>query len=415
MQAPGFRATIAALAIGQLVCWAALFYAFSSLVLPMQQSLGWSRTELMGAFTLGLTLWGLCTYAAGAAIDRGHGRAVLTGGTVLAGLGFLLWSQVQSLVALYAAWSVMGIAMAMTLYEPAFNVLTRRFPTRFRQGIVALTLVGGFASTLSFPAVAWLIAWLDWRGALAAIGGVLLLSIAPLHAWALRATPAIAAPAPAHDAVADATLREALHVRAFWFLTLSFALHSFAVAALFAHLMPALSEKGLSEAQSLAVVVWFGPAQVLGRVLYAGAGGRSPPWFGLLVLAGMPVAIAIFALAHGMAAMVAFSVLFGLSNGLATIVRGGLVPDYFGSAHVGRISGAMSGVALLGRAAAPFAIAWLLVPLHAYRPVLLLLSGLGMVAVASYALAGKPRRDTARLLRISSAESPIVRSGSPVE
>ena len=108
MQPQGFRSTIAALAVGQLVCWAALFYAFSSLVLPMQQSLGWSRTELMGAFTVGLTLWGLCTYAAGAAIDRGHGRAVLTGGTVLAGFGFLLWSQVQSLVTLYVAWCVMG-------------------------------------------------------------------------------------------------------------------------------------------------------------------------------------------------------------------------------------------------------------------------------------------------------------------
>jgi len=397
MQPPGYRSTIAALAVGQLVCWAALFYAFSSLVLPMQQSLGWSRTELMGAFTVGLTLWGLCTYAAGAAIDRGHGRAVLTGGTVLAGFGFLLWSQVQSLVTLYVAWCVMGVAMAMTLYEPAFNVLTKRFPTRFRQGIVALTLVGGFASTLSFPAVAWLIAWLEWRGALAAIGAVLLL-VAPLHAWALRGGPTSAAPRT-HDAAADATLREALHLPAFWFLTLSFALHSFAVAALFAHLMPALAEKGLSEAQSLAVVVWFGPAQVLGRVLYAGAGGRSPPWFGLLVLAGMPVAIGIFALARGMTAMVAFSVLFGLSNGLATIVRGGLVPDYFGSGHVGRISGAMSGVALLGRAAAPFAIAWLLVPMQAYRPVLLLLSALGLVAVASYALAGKPRRQSKTLLQ----------------
>ena len=392
MRAPGFRATIAALAAGQLVCWAALFYTFSSLVLPMQHALSWSRTELMGAFTVGLTLWGLSTYAVGAAIDRGHGRAVLTGGSALAGIGFLLWSQVHSLGWLYVAWCVMGVAMAMTLYEPAFNVLTKRFPLRFRQGIVALTLVGGFASTLAFPAVAWLIAWLNWRGALLAIGGVLVLLIAPLQAWALRGTPATPTARPAAAAFEDATLREAMHQPAFWFLTLSFALHSFAVAALFAHLMPALAEKGLSEAEALVVVVWFGPAQVLGRLLYAGAGGRSPPWFGLLVLAGMPVAIGIFALAHGLPGMIAFSVLFGLSNGLATIVRGGLVPDYFGSGNVGRISGAMSAVALLGRAAAPFAIAWLLVPLHAYRPVLLLLSAIGLVALASYALAGKPRR-----------------------
>ena len=49
-------------------------------------------------------------------------------------------------------------AMTMTLYEPAFNVLTKRYPTRFRDGITRLTLVGGFASTLSYPAVAALMA-----------------------------------------------------------------------------------------------------------------------------------------------------------------------------------------------------------------------------------------------------------------
>ncbi|HEX7438545.1 MAG TPA: MFS transporter, partial [Caldimonas sp.] len=261
MRAPSFRATIAALATGQLVCWAALFYAFSSLVLPMQRALGWSRPALMGAFTVGLALWGAATYAVGAAIDRGHGRIVITGGTLLAGIGFLVWSQVRSLPWLYGAWCVLGVAMAMTLYEPAFNVVTKRFPGRFRQGIMALTLVAGFASTLSFPAVAWLIERLDWRGALAVIGVLLLFGIAPLHAWALRGTPHTPAlPVGDSSAVDDATVREALRHPAFWFLTTSFALHSFAVAAVFAHLMPALAEKGLSEAQSLAVVVWFGPA-----------------------------------------------------------------------------------------------------------------------------------------------------------
>lgn len=61
------------MAVGQLLCWAALYYAFSAFVLPMQQALGWSKPTLMGAFTLGLAVWGATTYAAGAAIDRGLG------------------------------------------------------------------------------------------------------------------------------------------------------------------------------------------------------------------------------------------------------------------------------------------------------------------------------------------------------
>lgn len=159
------------------------------MVLPMQRALGWTQPQAMGAFTAGLAVWGAATYAAGAAIDHGRGRAVMTLGAALAALGFLVWSRVESLPALYAAWVMLGASMATTLCEPAFIVLSRRFPLQYREGITTLTLVGGFASTLSFPAVAWSIRGLGWRGALAAIGGVLLLVIAPLHAWALKGTP----------------------------------------------------------------------------------------------------------------------------------------------------------------------------------------------------------------------------------
>lgn len=391
MNPPSFRATVAALAAGQLLCWAALYYTFSSLVLPMQRALGWSKPQMMGAFTAGLAVWGATTYAAGAAIDHGRGRAVMTLGAALAGVGFGVWSQVESLPWLYVAWLLLGAAMAMTLYEPAFNVLTKRFPLRYREGITTLTLVGGFASTLSFPAVAWLIRALEWRGALAAIGAVLLLGVAPLHAWALKGTPTTDTPAPPHDRADDATLHEALREPSFWLLTATFTLYSFAAAALWAHIMPAFAAKGLSEASALAVVVWFGPAQVAGRFAFL-AFGRwvSIRALGLVVLAGLPLSLAIFALADGTLALLLFALLFGLANGLVTIVRGNLVPEYFGREHVGRISGAMSAIALLSRAAAPLLTAWLLLALPGYRELLLGLAALGAVAVVAYALARPP-------------------------
>ncbi|HEY2928031.1 MFS transporter [Piscinibacter sp.] len=391
--APSYRSTVSALAFGQIVCWAALYYAFSSFVLPMQRALGWSKPELMGAFSAGLAVWGASSYAVGAAIDRGRGRAVMTLGAALAGLGFLLWSRVDSLAQLYATWALLGAAMAMTLYEPAFNVLTKRFPDRYVRGITALTLVGGFASTLSFPAAAGLMALCGWRGALAVVGGVLLLVVAPLHAWALCGTPLPHAAAAAPDARADSTLREALREPSFWLLTASFTCYSFAAAALWAHLMPAFAAKGHSEAQALSVVVWFGPAQVAGRLLhFIFARAIRPHALGLVVLGGLPLSLAIFALAdHGLALLV-FALLFGFANGLVTIVRGSLVPDYFGREHVGRIGGAMSGIALLARAAAPLATAWLLLALPGYREMLLALSGVGAAALIAFALARRPAR-----------------------
>jgi MFS family permease len=393
-----YRATVAALAIGQLLCWAALYYAFSSFVIPMQRDTGWSSAQLMGAFTLGLTLWGAASYAVGAAIDRGRGRAVLTAGAALAGVGCIAWSQSAQLGTLYASFALLGVAMAMTLYEPAFSVLTKRFPDRFAAGITTLTLVGGFASTLAFPAAAWLIARFEWRGALLAIGAVLLFGVAPLHAWALRGTPVAAAAAPRIAAVPDdTTLREALSGRTFWLLTTAFTLYAFAAAAIWAHLMPALAAKGLSQAQALAVVVWFGPAQVAGRIAYLGFAHRlATRTLGLLVLSGLPLALAVFALSGQVASLLLFALLFGLANGLVTIVRGTLVPQTFGRAHLGRISGAMSGISLLARAAAPLAAAWLLLVLAGYRDLFLLLALFGVAAVAAFALARRPlhpRRD----------------------
>lgn len=393
MNAPSFRATVVALAAGQLICWAALYYGFTSFILPMQQAYGWSKPQMMGAFTLGLAVWGAATYGAGAIIDAGRGRLLMTGGAVLAGAGFLLWSCIDGLAMLYVVWALLGAAMAMTLYEPAFNILTKRFPDRYVRGITALTLVGGFASTLSFPSTAWLIGRYDWRIALALIGAVLIVVVAPLHAWALRGTPrAVMTPATRPGIAADATLAQALRERSFWLLTITFTLYSFAAAALWAHMMPAFIAKGRNEAQALAVVVWFGPAQVAGRfghVLF----GRwiSARRLGLAVLGGLPISLAIFALADGTPALLLFALLFGVANGLVTIVRGSLVPEYFGRRHVGRISGAMTGISLFARASAPLATAWLLLALPGYRELLLLLSGVGVAAVIAFAAARRPQ------------------------
>jgi len=73
-------------------------------------------------------------------------------------------------------------------------------------------------------------------------------------------------------------------------------------------------------------------------------------------------------------------------------VRGSLVPEYFGREHVGRIGGAMSGIALISRAAAPLVVAWLLLVLPGYREVMLVLAALGVGSWLAFALARPPQR-----------------------
>jgi len=387
---PSFAATIAALAIGQLLCWAALYYAFSSFVLPMMRELAWTKATVMGAFTAGLAAWGLASYASGAAIDRGHGRAVMSLGAVLGAVACAAWSQVQAPWELYASCIALGVAMAMTLYEPAFNVVTHRYPTRYREAITALTLVAGFASTLSFPACVWMIGAVGWRGAMLAIAASLLLVVAPLQAWALRGTARAATP-QRPDAEADATLHEAVRHPAFWLLTLCFTLHAFVAAALWAHVMPAFAARGVDETATLAVLVWIGPAQVAGRLAFASI-GRSLPLrrVGLYALVSMAAAFALFAASSHPVALLGFALLFGAGNGLVTIVRGGMVPAYFGRTHVGRVGGVMSAVSLLARAAAPLAAAWLLLALPGYRELMAVLAAIAAGAWLAFAAARPP-------------------------
>lgn len=392
---PRYRTTIAALSVGQIVCWAALYYAFTAFVLPMQREFGWSEPALMGAYTLGLTVAAALSFDVGAAIDSGHGRAVMTLGPLLGALGVGLWALSSSLALLYAAWAVLGVAMAMTLYEPAFTIVTRLYPGRYKDAVTAITLVGGFASTLCFPSLALLQTTLGWRGALWVIAAALV-GTALVHAWVL-AGESIAPAAQAADVVVvaarDATLSEAFGSRAFWALTLNFAGYTFVAGAMWAHMAPALAAKGLSSGDALKVLVCIGPAQVAGRLVFALLGRRFDlRHLGLVTLAGMPLGCLLFALGQSLAALLLFALLFGMANGVSTLVRGGLLPDYFGRAALGRIGGAMSGVAQFARAFAPLATAWLFVGLPSYRELVLALVGVGALGWLGFLFAGRPRR-----------------------
>jgi MFS family permease len=218
----------------------------------------------------------------------------------------------------------------------------------------------------------------------------MLVLLVPLHLWALRGADGLVPPAaaPAED---PATLREALRTPAFWLLTLCFTGNAIVVAAFWAHVMPLLASKGLDEARSLAVLVWVGPAQVLGRWLLARHGaGLSLRSLGIAALAAIPVSLVMFALSASTPALVASAWVYGLANGLLTIVRGALLPEYFGRAHLGRIGGAMSGIALVARAVGPLGIAGWLLWVPGYDGALVLLALVGVLSAAAFAAARRP-------------------------
>src|SRR5690606_2585046 len=112
---------------------------------PVERELGLTRAQSSLAFSLALFAEGVCAYPVGRWIDRGHERAVMTGGSLLIAAALAFHATIRSYESFLAAWLVLGAALSATLYTPVFAVVTRRYPGDFRRAIITLTFLGGLA------------------------------------------------------------------------------------------------------------------------------------------------------------------------------------------------------------------------------------------------------------------------------
>ncbi|WP_119681344.1 MFS transporter [Indioceanicola profundi] len=386
------RGLIAGLGVAQIISWGTLVYSFPLLAAPTMQVFGLARTDVYLLASMALSVAALAAYPVGVLIDRGHGRAVMGSGSMLAGIGFLGWSQAQSVWQLYPLFLLLGLVQAMVLYDAAFATVARLTGSGARRAITALTLWGGFASTVLVPVTQLLLDWLCWRGAVAALG-LANLAVAGLTAAILREPALPAAPAgpdtlAANQPTMPAPLRQAASRAAFWLLLLAFAAHTGIFTALSYHLYPLLVERGLEPAAVVGAIAMIGPAQVAGRIaVTALAGDLSVSRLGSVVVAGFPLAVLLLLGSGSTLLMVhAFAVLYGAANGVMTIVRGLAVPEMLSRTGYGAINGAMGAPATLAKAAAPVLGAYLWQASGGYNALLLAaMAGAAMVAACFWA------------------------------
>jgi MFS family permease len=375
--------TIGILACTQIISWGSLYYAFSILAPSIQHELGWSPTLVFGAYSWSLLVAGLVATPIGILLDRHGGQMVMGSGSVVCGIGFFLLSMSHSPAAYVGAWTVLGLAMGLTLYEAAFATINRRFALGGREVISTLTLFAGFASTIFWPLTQELNTSVGWRESYQWFGVVQLLVCLPLHLMLGREQSKNAATSPA--ARRGYTLAEALRHPAFWKLALAFSANILVFSALSVHLIPLLQDMGHSARVAILISMLIGPMQVAGRILERTIARNSAPQIvGKFCFSALPAALSVILLfgIHTWA-IACFCILYGLSNGIITIVRGTLPQAMFGSENYGAISGAMAGPALLAKASGPIVAAWML---HRGGTPTVLIAALFGVAVGSVAM-----------------------------
>ena len=316
----------------------------------MQHDLGVSSTVLFAAFTLSLLISGMAAPMVGRLMEAHGARAVLCAGSLLGMAALLLLARANGPVGLFAGALVAGVAMAAGLYDAAFMALNQLAGDAYRRSVTGLTLFGGFASTVSWPLSQLLLDVLGWRQALLIHAVLQLVLCLPLHALLLPARAQRIAAAPG-DAPTPVVLPDTL-----WLAT-AFALASFVLSVLSVHLINLFRLAGLEAGSAVFIATLVGPMQVLGRLLELGAGARlRAVHVGSVAFASMVLALAGLFLLHG-ASPLAFAVagLYGISNGLMTIVRGVVPAELYGRRNYGVLLGRLARPAFVARALAPFA------------------------------------------------------------
>jgi MFS family permease len=390
-------AAIVALGITQIVAWGTTLYALGVLGKPIAADTGWSQSLVFGGLTVGLLVSGAVSAAVGRLLDRRGGRATMSLGSVLICIGLVLLALVTSPYAYLAAWAFL---------DAAFAALVQVTPSRGRRAISYLTLFGGFASSVFWPVGHALNAAYGWRTTLLIFAAANLLLCLPLHWFGLarRESAAQADVARSSEAAAAPSgppLEGVARTIAMVLFSVIAAASAVVFGALAVHLVPILEATGLAAATAVFVASLKGAAQVAGRIWDLTLARRWHPIdVGRVSVAFIPLSFAVLMLGGASFwTALTFTLLFGVSNGLVTIVRGAVPLALFGPRRYGEVLGILATPYLLLAAIAPAAFA-LAVEHYGYAAAEAILLGAGLFSFLGMELMarwyrgrlGQPRR-----------------------
>lgn len=376
---------IAALGVTQIIGYGTLYYSFSILAPDMAADLAWSQEWIFGALSVALLIGGLTAPWLGVLIDRiGAGR-VMTIGSAVAAASLVACAFVPGRGSYIAALIAIEVAANLVQYGAAFALLVQLRPAVAQQSITYLTLIAGFASTIFWPVTTALHAQLSWQNVYLVFAGLNLLVCLPLHAWlsygltVSRREAATNPPAPVLGSLAPSHRRIG-----FALMTTAFAVQYLASASVLVHMVPLLAGLGLATTAAL-VGTLFGPSQVASRLINMLFGKRLDALHLAMISAALiPAGALILELtAPAVTGAMVFAVVFGMGNGLLSIVTGTLPLALFGSEGYGKLQGKMMAARLIVSASAPFLMAlameWLGITLSLGAIV-----GLGLLALALF-------------------------------
>ncbi|HJQ16605.1 MAG TPA: MFS transporter [Allosphingosinicella sp.] len=335
----------------------AVTVVLSLFLIPISREFDWPRARVTGVIALLAIIAAIVVPIAGRLADRyGARRVILTGHVAFALSMLLLVFANGSVVQFYLIFTVIGIAGAVPIQPLYSKVIAEWFDEHRALALAIAGGVGNAVGSIAMPVAAGLLlSQYGWRHAYAGVGVIVLAIGFPTMFTLLKDAGPRRAEETDAPILPGATFEEAVRSRLFWIILTALVLGAGSLTAIFTHIVPLLTDRGLPLATATAVLSAAGVAcagwQILvGLILDRVRTAR--------VLVPMFVAgicgLLLIQRADSTIMLLAGGVLIGVGLGSEYGGLPYLLSRYFGLRAYGAIVGAVFGPLILVQGIVPF-------------------------------------------------------------
>ena len=345
-------------------------FAFGSLglfIIPMQNEFGWSRSEISLSTTIFTIALIFFMPVVGKLVDKFGSKQVLLPAMLVIGLSLAVIPLVVSqLWHLFVIFFIMGSLGAAANSLPFMLAISSWFD-RYRGMAIGFAMAGSGVGYASVPPVIQHInSTFGWRWGYYTLAAIILFLAIPLIFFLFRNKPADMSLMPdgvAHDSSpgADTTIIEsglsrhaALRDRNFWILVSIFSLIAFCLFGLLIHMVPMLSDRGMSSTNAAYAASLVGITILIVRVPIGYLMDHIfAPRVAQCCFLMSTIGIAMFA--SGVSGFYAYiaAVLVGFSIGAEIDLLAFLAGRYFGLKNYGEVFGMLFASMMLGVSLGP--------------------------------------------------------------
>ena len=342
-------------------------------------------------------------------IDRYGPRPMMRIGIALFGIGFILFSRMDSITTFYLSFALLAFGSSLGGFMPIATTVTNWFSRR-RTSAFGITMTGMGTGGMLVPIVVWSLSAHGWRTT-AFVSGLLILVIGLPATQLMRHQPEDYGYLPdgakkkkplAHDAdipavgeddrQPDFTAKQALRTPAFWFLSTAHSAALLVVGTVLLHQIPHMVEgMGLSEKTAASIVALLVAITIVGQIAGGYVGDRIDKRLGIFACMWMhTLSMVVFAYSTTATGAILFAVLHGTAWGVRAPLINSLRADFFGRASFATISGFAALIVMIGMTTGPLFAGFVRDLTGDYKAAFLLLGFLTALGSVTILLARQP-------------------------